>query len=279
VDSQVQIRDQLGRELAQAAAPPLGSLVADAMATGVRTRRRRRYAVAASGLAALSIMVAAGVFLSGRPVGPTAVIPGAATSAPPPSRHPKAAPETTPPVPVPVPAGHRATTGEAVAALLAELLPVDGDLSAVDLYVDTNVAAASLLFDDGRGRATVSAGVADRPADYGPTVSGMQCPPDDDGFVCEHEVLPGGLEVRVLTLGPYDCTDAKCGIINVRVELARPDGVHVMVDAYNGPMGGGRPPTRDAVLLDADEMLTIARDPRWGLTMEASFVDAADARY
>jgi hypothetical protein len=95
---------------------------------------------------------------------------------------------------------------------------------------------------------------------------------------CEHSVRPDGIEVRVLRLGPYDCTDAKCSIQNLRVEIRRPDGVYVMVDSYNGPFGRGRAATRDETLLDVDEMVAMARDPRWGLTMDASFVDAAPRR-
>jgi hypothetical protein len=97
---------------------------------------------------------------------------------------------------------------------------------------------------------------------------------------CEYSVLPDGLEVRVLRLGPYggDCTDAKCSIKNLRVEVRRSDGVYVMVDSFNGPFGRDRSATRDETLLDVDQMLAIARDPRWGLTMQASFVESAPGR-
>jgi hypothetical protein len=97
---------------------------------------------------------------------------------------------------------------------------------------------------------------------------------------CEHSDGPDGLEIRVLRLGPYggDCSDAKCTIANLRVEVRRPDGVYVTVDAYNGPFGRNRAATRDATVLDVDAMLAIARDPRWGLTMEESFVEAAPGR-
>jgi hypothetical protein len=279
VDSQVQIRDRIVRELAETGPPPLGSLVADALARGVRLRRRRWYTVLASGLAALAVMVSAGVLLAGRPVGGLSA-PGAAAS--PTAEVPKverSEPAASPtPAALVIPPGHRATTGEAVIALLIDLLPPGGEISEVDFWGDSGVASGGFVYDDGRGAATVSAGVADRPTDYGSTVTGMGCPTDAPDMPCEYSVRPDGIELRVLRLGPYDCTDAKCSIQDLRVEIRRPDGVYVMVDSFNGPFGGGRPATRDETLLDLDQMLAIARDPRWGLTMEASFVDAAPRR-
>jgi hypothetical protein len=275
------MRDRIVRGLAETGPPPLGSLVADALATGVRMRRRRRYTVLAGGMAALAVMVSVGVVLAGRPVGGVAV-PGAvptptAEASKPDGRGPTAHPTPTPLV---VPPGHRPITGEAVVALLIDLLPPGGEISEVDVWSAEGVAGGGFLYDDGRGAATVSAGVAGRPADYGPGVTGLACPAGDRDMRCEHSDGPDGLEIRVLRLGPYggDCSDAKCTIANLRVEVRRPDGVYVTVDAYNGPFGRNRAATRDATVLDVDAMLAIARDRRWGLTMEESFVEAAPGR-
>ena len=79
-------------------------------------------------------------------------------------------------------------------------------------------------------------------------------------------------------MGPYDCADRKCSIAHVRVEIRRTDGVYVTVESFNGPFGHDRAATRDDILLDADRMLAAAKDPRWGLTMEAAIVDGAAAK-
>jgi hypothetical protein len=287
VDTQIEIRDQLARELAEAKAPPLGSLVTDALTRGRRHRRRRRFAVAGSGLVVMAVLVAAGVVFAGQPSGGgSGLVPGEAASpatTPPDRAGPdKAPPTTTPADPPVIPAGHKATTGAAVVALLLDLLPPGGGISEVEHFEEAGVASGGFLYDDGRGAATVSAGVADRPAGYGTEVRGLECPAaDSDGFTCESRDLTGGLVARVMTMGPYggDCSDTKCGIQNVRVELGRADGVYVTVDSYNGPFGRNRAATRESTLLDVEEMLAIARDPRWGLSMPASFVDSADRRY
>ena len=51
----------------------------------------------------------------------------------------------------------------------------------------------------------------------------------------------------------------------------------VTVDAYNGPFGRNRGATREATVLDVAQLTAIAEDPRWGLTMESSFVTAAES--
>jgi hypothetical protein len=276
VDTQVEIRDQLARELAAAGAPPLGSLVTDAMTVGRRARLRRRYAVVGCGLAALVVLVAGGAVVGGRPSG-GGFAPAAASSAPP---EPTPVPTATPTDDAPaIPAGHKATTGAAVVALLLDLLPPGGDISEVEHYEEAGVASGGFLYDDGRGAASVSAGVADHPADYGAEADGFACPPDAEGFTCQSTTLGRGLTARVLVMGPYGCADTKCGLRNLRVEVRRLDGVYVIVDSYNGPFGRNRAPTRDDTLLDVDEMLAIAGDPRWGMSMPASFVDRADRRY
>ena len=254
MDTEVRIRESLDRELSEAGRPPLGSIVADAVAAGRRRRRWRRGAVVASGAGALTVMVVTALLL--RPastVGP--VPPGDPTTA-----------------------ARKAATGEAVIALLLDLLPPGGEVAEVEHFTDRGVAAGSLLYDDGHGPATVSAGVADHQNEGSGAFAGMGCPPDAEGFTCRHRVTPDGVEVRVTTMGPYDCSDRKCSIKDVRVEIRRPDGTFVTVDSYNGPFGHDRAATRAETLLDADRMLAMATDPRWGLTMDAALVDGAAAR-
>jgi hypothetical protein len=165
-------------------------------------------------------------------------------------------------------------TGEAVIVLLTSFLPPGGSRTELTGATNPHNASGGFVYDDGQGRATVSGGVSDTAMSYGS--GGMSCPSGGPGFVCELRTTPVGFVARVITMGPYadGCAEAKCGLKDVRVEVAR-TGFYVLVESYNGPFGQGRPPTRADTLLSVDQMLAIADDPRWGLTMDASFVDAA----
>jgi hypothetical protein len=251
----VQLKDQLARELAETS-PPLGTVVADALAVGTRTRRRRRFAVAGSGAAV--VLVAAGLLFAGNL--------GRAPAAPQPVGAPAAA--------------RKATTGQAVIVLLTDLVSSGGQITEVEGTTADDVMSGSFLYDDGHGPATVSGSVATKPMDMGPDVADMRCPANEPDFTCVNSVTPEGYQVRLLTMGPYhgSCTESKCGIKDVRVEVKRAAGVYVVVESYNGPFGRGRAATRADTLLSADQMIAMARDPRWGLTMDASFVDDAQTR-
>jgi len=251
----VQLREELSRELAETS-PPLGTVVADALRAGTRARRRRRFALAGSGAAV--VLLAAGVFLAGN-LGRAPVIPqqpGAVAS------------------PVQKP-----TTGAAVIALLTDLMPSGGTTTEVEGSTEDGWSSGTFLYDDGHGAATVFASVADKAIDYGAGSTSFGCPADEAGFSCVKSVTPDGFDVRTATMGPYTtaCTEPKCGLKDVRVEVKRPDGVYIVIESYSGPFGQGRAPTRADTLLTVNQMIAMARDPRWGLTMDASFVDNAQA--
>jgi hypothetical protein len=110
-------------------------------------------------------------------------------------------------------------------------------------------------------------------------VTGLVCSfPNADGYTCEHSVGADGVEVRVETNGPYttaDCGMPKCAIKHLRVRIHRPDGIYVQIESTSGPFGSNRAATRAEPLLGLDQSLAMARDPRWGLTMDAAFVDQA----
>jgi hypothetical protein len=278
------IHDQLDHELADSAALPLGTVVTDAIATGTRMRRRQRLTVAASGGAALAVIATVAVFAapyfgSGGTPGPQLAIPAASSDpvTPPPE---KLAPGPSPTVTIPVPPGQKLTSGAAVISLLRDLVAPPGGISEIDRSESYDGASGSFVFDDGAGAATVSAGVSTGPAKYGPDVTGMQCPADDQYIKCQHSVTPEGLEIRIMTMGPYaDATEAKNSIKDVRVEVKRPDGVYVTAEAYNGPFGHNRGATRADTILSVDQLTALAKDARWALTMDASFVDHAEAMY
>jgi hypothetical protein len=277
MDSDLQFRQQITAELADSAPPPLGSIVADATARGARLRRRHRFARATAGVAVLGagavlvwlVGVGPGAHALGRqPAGADPV----KSAAPTPTSSPSVAP------------GRTYTTGRAVVALLLDLVPPGGqtsELRATPLNpqdaaaLGAGTASGGFLYDDGTGAATISAGVTDQQNDS--LAADFRCPPDATGFTCTRSSVRD-LQIRVSTMGPYTtgCSDAKCGIKDVRVEVKRPDGVYVTVDSYNGPFGGGRAATRADTVLSVPKMITIASDPRWGLTMDRAFVDAAE---
>lgn len=270
-----EIRDRLAQELADSDPPPLGTLVADAATAGMR-RRRYRYAAVASGAAALVALTSVGLGAALRPVTPPSpgLQFGAAAD---PTTEAKERlhyvkpgstgiqlPSTEPAVSVP--SGHKPAVGQALVALLTELAP-HGTIAEVDFTTTPRAISGRFVLDDGHGKATISAQVSTEPGDVG------------NGVAIPLTSTPEGYEVQATMIGPFgdDCTEAKCGLKGVRLQARRPDGVYVTVEAYNGPFGQGRGATRKDTILDAVELLTIAKDPRWGMTMPADFVEHAEA--
>jgi hypothetical protein len=285
------MHDQIEDELSASEPPPLGTVVADAVATGTRMRRRRRLAVVASGGGALVVIAtvaifAAPYFASGGTPAPRVAVPAAPSDSPttPPE---KLAPGPSPTAKITVPPRQKLTSGAAVVALLRELVAPPGAISEVSFGQTDGQAYGSFLYDDGAGPATVWAFVAtqarfktpEHPSGY---VGCERAPgaPKDPTCVITSSVTPGGDKITTLTFGPYPercADDTKCTIKNFELELEREDGVFVTISAANGPSGHGRPATRAEPILSPDQMLTLAKDPRWGMTMPESFVDQANA--
>ncbi|MFC7481104.1 hypothetical protein ACFQX7_15180 [Luedemannella flava] len=266
---QSEIRDRLTGELADSGPPPLGSLVTDAVAAGTRLRRRRLAALA-SGATALVIAASAGVIatLTAGPA-PTTV-PQFGAAAGPSAAEKTVEPSASAPALV-IPPGHKATSGQAVVAVLKTLVP-DGRISEIDFYDVPGTASGMFVLDDGHGKATITAGVSNQPLSYTdgePAPGELTCPPDGKGFTCTVSDLPGGARLRVATMGPYGCPDTKCSLKDVRIELMRADGVVVMIESYSGPFGHGRGATRPDTILSVTRMTAMAKDPRWSLTMPA----------
>jgi hypothetical protein len=262
-----EIRDRLAQELADSDPPPLGTLVADAAAAGAR-RRRHCYAAVASGAAALVALTSVGLGAALRPVAPPSpgLQIGADQTTAPVDGHRPSDEIPSPEPPVSVPPGHKPAFGQALVALLTELAP-NGTITEVDFTSTPPASSGRFVLDDGHGKATISVEVSTAPADHGP------------GSIVTFSTTPEGYAVQTVTIGPFDsdCTDAKCGLKQLRVQVHRPDGIYIVVDAYNGPFGHNRAATREDTILDATELLNIAKDPRWGMTMPADFVEHAVA--
>jgi hypothetical protein len=275
MDSDLQFQDRLTAELAESNPPSLGSIVADAQARGVRLRRQRHLVGAAAGLA---VSVAGAVLVTAVGGGGVAAMLGQQRA----EIHPAAPPATAL---VSVPVAQKYTSGKAVVALLLDLVHPAGQTSEVwatplnktdAAILGLGTATGGFLYDDGAGAASVVAGVTDH-ADT-QLAKDFQCPPNAAGFTCTRTTV-GDLQIRVFTMGPYGagCGELKCSIKDVRVEVKRPDGVYVTIESFNGPSGQGRAATRTDTVLSVAQMTTMASDPRWGLTMDATFVDAAEA--
>jgi hypothetical protein len=255
----IQIHDQLARELAESGPPPIDPVVQGALVAGARLRRRRRLTLAGGGavgfVALAAVIVAAASSLGTAP----AVSPTHESGL----ERPSTTPSSTP-------TGKQATTPEAVIALLISRLPTGGRITEEEGDTTGPGIQGSLLYDDGHGAATVLAVVAN---EYP-----MICLPPGDAYQCERSTTSDGAEILVETAGPFvhDCPAVDCSIKVLRVSMKRTDGVYVVVNAFNGPRGHNRAATRANTLLDKAQIIALVSDPRWGLTMDASFVEAAN---
>lgn len=257
----MELREQLIREMADNDAPPIGSLVSDAVNSGNRARRRR-YGLIGGATAGLAVAIVVGTIaaLTAMPgtaaVGPAAGGPQSSTAPSP------AAPSGKPTDGRPSAAPTAYAAGKPVVKLLEHLVAPHGH------FTEVAYDQGSFLYNDGHGAATISARVSDAPVDYGADVVGMACPAPVRDFVCEVRNLSKGAVARIATMGPYgDCTEAKCSIQDRRVEIRRADGTYVVIDAFNGPAGHNRAATRTRTILSTKQLLVIATDPRWSVSM------------
>jgi len=261
------IREQLGREISDSEAPPIGSLVADAVTSGIRARRRRGGLLggAAAGLAVVAVAAAVNMLSGTAPVSPAqagtpqrlAASSAAAPSPAAPSPAVKIKPSGTPTDTA------KYAPGKPVVKLLEHLVAPHGH------FTEVSYSSGSFLYNDGHGAATISALVSDTALSYGSDVKGMACPAIVPDFTCVVRHLPNGVVARIMTMGPYgsDCNEPKCSVEARRVEIERTDGVHVAIDAYSGPAGHGRAATRTKTILSTNQLITIATNPQWKLNM------------
>jgi len=256
------IREQLVREISDSDAPPIGSLVADAVTSGIRARRRRRgwLGGATAGLAVVAVAAAVNMLSGTAPVsrahaGTPQGLAAASAAAPSPT------PAKTKPSPDPTDTAKYAS-GKPVVKLLEHLVAPHGH------FTEVSYSSGSFLYNDGHGAATISALVSDTALSYGPEVKGMACPAIVPDFTCVVRHLPHGVVARIMTMGPYsDCSEPKCSVEDRRVEIERTDGLHVAVDAFSGPEGHDRAATRTKTILSTNQLIAIATNPQWKLNM------------
>jgi hypothetical protein len=225
--------DQLERELAEHEAPPLGSLVGDAMAAGRRLRWRRRLGLGASALGG-AIAVAITATLAG----------SALATAPSTSAQPGASPVAESPQPSPGPTADAAEpgnlvgwTGEAIVAELTDLLPPGGDISDVEQSTDEFGATGGFTYVNGEQLGRIGLGVL-----IGPDPQRFPCH-EGSSAACE-TTTDDGVTVTTRDLDPDDPAG------DFRVDVGYPDDLIVFIEVSK-------------TLLTAPEAVEIATDSSW----------------
>ncbi|MEY9859803.1 hypothetical protein ABH935_005436 [Catenulispora sp. GAS73] len=303
-------RGQLLDQLSEKPPPPLGSLVADSEADGIRMRRNRRAAQMLAGVAGVTAVAFTASGLANSSGGTTAVsaasstkpaVSQLATSAP--SSAPAkdnsstkgAAPsksatqpvsnlrpnwQPTPawmqePAPAAVPKDAVLATGSAMAALLEQLLPDAGVAvqHATGFADDTTDPYSQHIAsaDLFWKNATIAIRVFEKGKGWPlGCATGMQD--------CADYKLPDGTHVNVWTdPGRNTPGEVKNTKTTQYVDLLRPDGTEVSLMQINGRESGNFGADRSEMPLTQQQMYAIASDPRWSTSMDAAFVHTANA--
>lgn len=225
--------DEMSRAVAQFNPPPPDL----ALRGAARGRHQRRVRTVQLGAAAL-LAVTCTAFVGLGPLGGRARVPtGPATATP-----SRSAPASATPAPTP-----SATLSPL--QVLVQLLGVRGTVS----EVDADRHGARVLLDDGKGKALVEAMVD---GDQSSAAAAVNC--DVTPHDCEDETRPDGTLVKRFGLPPDDQGRGMMW----SVDTLRPDGVRVVVNAFNAT-GYASPPTRSEPPLSLKELQIVALDPRW----------------
>lgn len=294
------VREALRRAMSDAE-PPLGSLISSSLQAAARLRRRRRLQLASAGAAAVAVL-AGGI--------PAAVIAGRTPATSGSSTHSTASahassPATAAPQP---PQGFRLVrpvvpaqvhdgpyvyaTGQSVGQLILDLLPhgsrvVPGSTFYAEGTVKPSACPPALVCLP-MGQITVQAGgVSSR---LYLDVDGRQAAPlttcaDDgeDNISCRLYQLPGRVAVQEDLEGNDTLADGRTEGVPVGgngfmanqfwcgAAVQRAGGSEVSIEEDPIRVGGSRP----GFALTEGQLVQLAADPRWGVTMSASFVRAA----
>ncbi|GAA1988408.1 hypothetical protein [Catenulispora subtropica] len=289
-------RTRLDAELEDEAGPPIGALVAAATLSGERQRRHRRVLQLTTGAFGVAAVMAGATLAAGyvgqdaRPAASTSPVgapasPPATTAAP--ATPPTSATTTAGPVTItsgslptersdtsehrtlpPVPPGQDRTTAQSMLLVLEqEVTKVGGagDFTHLTGYAPDGdprqTQTSTFMGDLYWNHSTIAVRYTLPPADPDPKAAKN---PDGDVFRWDTPGVAGTSEVKL--------AKSERG-----VELTRADGSKVVVLEINGPELGGAGPDRADLPLTSDQLLAIARDPRWGPTMDKAFVAEAAA--
>ncbi|MDW4907108.1 hypothetical protein RB628_17565 [Streptomyces sp. ADMS] len=249
-----QFEDRLGaalRNAGDAFDADRAALVTGGETRGRRLRMRRRTAVV-SGAAAIALVGVGGALIAPwggdgtgqRAVGSagTTVGPGDATG-------------TATPSPV---------SGAQLLSTLKELLP-RGDFSDEQASgTDSEQGPyAYAVYDDGKGAAALSVGLARVEPGSGNARQATECP--DRAFVpyddCVRSTLPGGALLRILK--GYEYPDRRVDTKLWTADLVTADGDYVSVSEWNAAAQKDAPISRSEPPLSSAQLKTLVTDPAW----------------
>ncbi|MER7849751.1 hypothetical protein ABTZ03_38105 [Kitasatospora sp. NPDC096077] len=239
-------------------------LVAGGYQRGRRRWRRRSTAAVVGGAAALALVGTGAVYLTGggSPTG-TATVAAASTGT-----ASGAAGASLTPASAGTPAA-KAVTGPEVLAAFQALLPkgqvTDGKGTGTEPTGKPGGgvnAGASLLFDDGQGRAAMGISLT-RLAPNDPNRAQNSCP--DKKLVpydaCTATSLPGGGSLTVLQ--GYEYPDKHVSTKWWNAKLIGQDGRQIELSEWNSPAEKGAPDSRPTPPLSPEQLKAIVTDKSW----------------
>lgn len=246
------------RDTAPGLAP--ASAHADLAERGLRSGRvrlgRRRAAAVTGSVLALALAGTGGALAGGLigGEGPATTAGPADTPLPGPSTDPTKVPrqkkEKSP------------VSGAEVLKVLEKLLP-EGEVSERTGGADFGPPGASLVFDDGKGKAAIGAdltryGKDDPQREDSTTCPGRAYVPYDS---CRAETLPDG--ARLMVLAGYEYADRRGDNKSWDAYLVTTEGYAIHVGEHNAPAEKGKPATRDIPPLSLSLLETAVRSDSW----------------
>ncbi|MGW4895753.1 hypothetical protein ACWEQL_26360 [Kitasatospora sp. NPDC004240] len=248
------------------------ALTAGGMARGRRRWRRRSAAAVVSGAAALTLVGAGAFYLTGSPSGqdPAATAVAAAGSGTP----------ATPSAPAPsaTAAKPAAMSGEEVLAVFKGMLPqgatvtpgfVRGTDPGGKPYGGGTMAVASVVLDDGKGKAAVGVSLGRYPLNGGPGFTENTCP--DKKYVqfdaCSSTVLADGSTLTVLQ--GYEYPDRRVDTKNWHAKLVGKDGRLIELSEWNAAAEKDAPVSRATPPLSPEQLKAIVTDRAWDRVIAA----------
>ncbi|MFH0174644.1 hypothetical protein [Streptomyces cacaoi] len=222
------------------------ALAAAGRARGDRMRLRRRTAVA-GGAASLALVGVGGALL----------VPWGGRPAPLPSSVAASGSSSAKPVYSP----------DDMIRTLQQLLP-EGEFSRTDAR-GTGGELPPLavgVFDDGKGKGSISVGLARIPADAGeidPSTAVMPCPDEEQTSLdsCKTELLPDRSAITVYQ--GYEYPDHRDNLKSWGADLVTPAGHHVSVIEWNAAAEKGKPTSRPEPPLTTGQLKTLAAASEW----------------
>ncbi|MFC8452728.1 hypothetical protein [Kitasatospora sp. NPDC057223] len=256
-------------------------LLAGGLQRGRRRWRRRTAVAVAGGATALALVGTGGAYLAGGiaggPVGGRVAVSaadsgsGSGTPAPAATATPSASPSASPSA-----AQASQVSADEVLATFKALLPegtstkvsATGTEASSDKPVITGSAGASVVFDDGKGKAAIGINIT-RHAPGDTSQSDLGCP--DKKLTrfdaCTTSTLPDGSALIVYQ--GYEYPDGRADTKWWYAELLGKDGRDITLSEWNAPKEKDAPVSRPAPPLDPARLTAVVTDKSWDKVVAA----------